>query len=331
VLNWECPLPDVISARLDRIAYCRIGIKIIRYLCKHNLNENMDTEMFTLFLENITNMKFIERKCQLSSQSNRHHYVSSKQSVKCPECSRNIIDSLSVGWQLEVPEVSSISQWMEYLSLDFDYFKEYAWKIWRDESYPIKAGGKTYIGLLEYLDEAFDGRYKQILSNLQDSFLAISQSLSYYDAGTVTTLVSMLVHQFHLPDVAVIFADTMRVQKCKDENLLITIPGSVKRVICISQDVKENHFVVFDIDLPMRQIFAYDGLDDSIVQWSSFIKNRPSKNTSPPPIASSVTNWQDYVADLLVTLSLRNTSSRSRTGVKVKVATGKTAVRKNKC
>lgn len=319
VRTWEPIRNDEITG--SRIAYTRIGIEIVRFVCQSGLLENMTMANFSMFLEHITSIKFIEKKGELMSASQLISYVVEMNKLQCQQCYHNQVAVYSENWEVIVPDVSCIDKWKELLSLDVEYFKSYARTVWQFAGNPIEVGGTTYSDLFHFFETFDGGKYKKLAEDLDNNVGGIASSLSYYHLDTVTTLVSMLFHHMHLDDVAVLSTTTSQVKAMEEQIKLglstpVTVPDHFKRLICICQEADRNHYVVLDIDIPSRQILYYDGLDHSIPQWEAFLSQRTSEKSPMLALSSDAIDWTELCQDLLVTLSYGR-STRSRSGVTV--------------
>jgi hypothetical protein len=302
--------------------YIRRGKEFVKYLYVNDLIQDVDPMSLGRFMHDLTVFLLREANDQrLSDTTKRENYY--LEHMECELCKNWQIPRLhETNYCVSFALPSAQDDYKKRLCITHDDAVSELASMWDEYTGKQMFGDEqSYNGVAHYLKERHPKTYSDIFDHLED---AIVQECRW-ETPTMLELVHLLMHWYHpLPTTAVAFTNERLLDAFLEEKTHFTIPENFDQVVCIA--CEDSHFAVLDVHVRSRQIFVYDGCDQSILdaKCPDYLKKAASG-----AFQSTINKWKSYCRKLLQVLSILKTPKVGKTKpVTLKVTTTTSHVEK---
>lgn len=293
------------------VAFLPLAHELVKYICMEKLIPKLNKDVFGQFMRSVTTIMMMREKDEKFDFSRDVFAFSttSLMDINCEVCAKARIGGLDSSRQIQLPLAGALDRWIEYLSFDGEYFFSFAHEAWNNLTRVIDDGDVVFAGASRYLNE----NHREIFDDVFDGIGTVISSLCKWELSIVEFLVQIISHYFHPPpDTAI--ACTNNVQMTcfvQDSHLIMCsiLPPAptITRIICTclaaGADVEvRDHHVVMDVHVPSRQVFLYDGCDETIEVWKDEYGGKASAKSKLK--SSCVEEWMKYCNEMLTMIQL---------------------------
>ncbi len=291
--------PEVRLSTLE--PYIRRGKELVKYLYEQDLIQHVDEKCFTRFMQNVTAFALRQTSdSRLTDSRRRENYYLER--IKCASCKNWQIPGLhEANYCVSLALPSAQEEYKNRLCIKDDSIVMDLRNMWNAFTGERTLGGdKSFTGVADYLAKSLPDVHYQVFWRLEELMLQEFR----WETPTMLELVQLLLHRYHPPPTtAIAFTHEQMLDTFLKEKRFLKIPDHFDRIVCIA--CRKSHFVVLDVYKLSRQIFVYDGCDDSILDAGPC--DDYLERASAGDFESTIGNWLPYCKKLLQLFSLETT------------------------